>query len=586
MKKPFFAIFLLISLASSVRVRAAESKWIRMHTPNFDMLSSAGEKETRNTLQYFEQVREFFLKFNGHAPKEPAPVTIVIFGSEKEYAQYRPAEFAIAYFAPQDDRDYIVLGRTGEDADHIATHEYTHLIAQHAGLAYPPWLNEGLAELFSTFSVMNGSISIGDPIPGRILALREDRWVPLATIMAADRNSPYYNETGKAGSLYNEGWAAVHFIGTTKEYRPGFSAFLSEVAKGVPSAEAIQTVYGKSLAAFEAELRGYISQGAFNHLIAKIEIDRSKKEIASEPAAAFDVNIALMDIDPRPAAKADRRRLLEEMKKNNPKRSEPWVRLAYLDWEAGRSSEAVEEFSRAYALGARSNRMLWDFGRLARSARPQESLQALKDLVEMEPNRAEVRIELAWSQYYAREYNDALKTLTATTIETMEQAPRFYSALASIQLGLGDRVAASKTVDLLKRFAKTDADIAQAERLRRNVDSGTTPPGNEVQAQDFADLSFTIVKPTSKYVTITGTLAEFICPEQEGSGLKIAINTEDGKKLFSFKTAESISVLGKDDGRADLFCGPQDVLVRVKVSYEKSAEAGADGILKVLEFEP
>jgi hypothetical protein len=45
-------------------------------------VSSAGERETRNTLNYFEQVREFFLKFNGHAPKEPAPVTIVIFGSK------------------------------------------------------------------------------------------------------------------------------------------------------------------------------------------------------------------------------------------------------------------------------------------------------------------------------------------------------------------------------------------------------------------------------------------------------------------------------------------------------------------------
>jgi len=89
------------------------------------------------------------------------------------------------------------MGRTGELAEHIATHEYTHLIADHAGLRYPPWLNEGLAELFSTFTIMNGSIAIGDPIPERILALREDRWVPLATIMAADRNSPYYNESAR-----------------------------------------------------------------------------------------------------------------------------------------------------------------------------------------------------------------------------------------------------------------------------------------------------------------------------------------------------------------------------------------------------
>ena len=54
---------------STAALFGAEPKWIRMSTPNFEVLSSAGERETRNTLQYFEQVRDFFLKFNGHAPK-------------------------------------------------------------------------------------------------------------------------------------------------------------------------------------------------------------------------------------------------------------------------------------------------------------------------------------------------------------------------------------------------------------------------------------------------------------------------------------------------------------------------------------
>src|SRR6185295_5300464 len=166
------AVF-LAAMASAVPLRA-EPKWIRMRSPNFDVLSSAGERETRNTLKYFEQVREFFLKFNGHAPNESVPVSIVIFGSEKEYETYKPNNFAVAYFYPVGDRDYIVMGRTGEQAEQVAIHEYTHLVAQHAGLRYPPWLNEGLAELFSTFTVMNDSIAIGDPIPGRIQALRED----------------------------------------------------------------------------------------------------------------------------------------------------------------------------------------------------------------------------------------------------------------------------------------------------------------------------------------------------------------------------------------------------------------------------
>jgi len=594
---------------------AAEPKWIRISTPNFEVLSSAGERETRNTLQYFEQVRDFFLKFNGRAPKEPAPVTIVIFGSEKEYAPYSLNQSAAAYFIPRSDRDYIVMGRTGELAEHIATHEYTHLVTQHAGLRYPPWLSEGLAELFSTFTIMNGSIAIGDPIPERIIELRESQWVPLATIMAADHDSPYYNESGKAGSLYNEGWAAVHLIGTTKEYRPKFAAFLNAVANGASSADALQTVYGKTVRAFEDELRGYIGQGAFNHLVGKIEVDRTKKEVSIQPAPSFDVKVALSDIDSRPTAKADRRRILEELKAQNPSRPETWSGLAYLEWQDGNSANAVAGFSKAYELGARSNRMLWDYGRLLQSSRAQESVKVLKELAALEPNRAEIRIELAWSQYYARQLNDALTTITGTTLETEDQAPRFFSALAYVQLGLGDGEAASRTVALMKRYVKTEEDRIVANRLTRAVEAATAPavvsgpaPAPSTRAATDTPLVAATSSPPSEPLppqfqpmppgvtavprqppvtsTISGTLAEFVCPENGVTGFRFAIDTPEGRKVFSFKDPESISISGKEGGKVDLYCGRQPAKAKVQAEFVKSEEAGVDGALKMLTFEP
>jgi predicted Zn-dependent protease len=91
--------------------------------------------------------------------------------------------------------------------------------------------------------------------------------------------------------------------------------------------------------------------------------------------------------------------------------------LAYLDWQEGKSSTAAEGFAKAYALGAHSNRMLWDYGRLGQSSQPQESVKVLKELAALEPNRAEVQIELAWSQYYARQLNEALMTLAGTNLK-------------------------------------------------------------------------------------------------------------------------------------------------------------------------
>jgi hypothetical protein len=95
----------------------------------------------------------------------------------------------------------------------------------------------------------------------------------------------------------------------------------------------------------------------------------------------------------------------------------------------------------------------------------------LKELAALEPNRAEVQIELAWSQYYARQFNDALMTLAKTKLERIEQAPRFFSAQAYVQLELGDPIAASRTLDILERYAKSDADRMLVDRLTRALEN-------------------------------------------------------------------------------------------------------------------
>src|SRR5579862_5639797 len=59
----------------------AETKWIHMSSPNFEVYSGAGERDTRETIRYFEKVSSFFLQKDKHSPRKPVPVYIVIFGS-------------------------------------------------------------------------------------------------------------------------------------------------------------------------------------------------------------------------------------------------------------------------------------------------------------------------------------------------------------------------------------------------------------------------------------------------------------------------------------------------------------------------
>ncbi len=146
----------------------------------------------------------------------------MVFGSKKEYEQYRPNEFAIAYYTQIAGRDYIVLSGVSDDVFPVAVHEYVHLVVQHSGLILPPWLNEGLSEMYSTLKPEGDKILIGSLIPGRMYELSQHQWVPLTVILSAGRDSPYYSEKNKAGSLYNEGWALTHMLQLQPRIQPGF----------------------------------------------------------------------------------------------------------------------------------------------------------------------------------------------------------------------------------------------------------------------------------------------------------------------------------------------------------------------------
>jgi hypothetical protein len=89
-----------------------------------------------------------------------------------------------------------------------------------------------------------------------------------------------------------------------------------------------------------------------------------------------------------------------------------------------------------------------------------------------------------------------------------------------------------------------------------------------------------------KLDAVSGTLTEFVCPVNGSGGFKFVIDTAEGKKLFSFRDPESISIRGKEGGKVDLSCGRQERKPRVQAEYQTTDEAGIDGILKALTFEP
>ncbi len=563
-----FALLCCLSLP----VSAADPRWIELKSAHFDMYTTASERDARETLKYFEQVRSFFQQGMGNIQGKPRPVRIVAFNSKKEYEPYRLNNFASAYYHATPTTDDIVLSQAGYDVFPVAVHEYVHLVTRHMGMKLPPWLSEGIAELYSTLKPMGDRVLVGTLIEGRHQALLTDKWVPLKIIVNADHSSPYYNERSQAGSLYNEGWALTHMLVLTNEYRPGFAKFLEMINAGVPTEEALNKVYGKSIDQVDKELQAYLRGTRFQGAYFAQKIEKDSGEITVKPANPFDVKLALADLLNRPGKEHEAREALEQLTKEDPKRPEPFATLGYLAWKAHDNEEAAKDFQQAFELGDKDPTMLWDYARMLRAQDQTEAIHVLKELVAEEPARSDIRMELAAHQLTAKQPADALETLKPVTKVTPEEAPRLFGIMAHAQLDLRQFDAAKLSAESLKKAARTDEETFQANRILTFLEareSGRAPVSD-------LEAGRPLLRRKQQNST-AGSLVFFDCSTTPS---RVVLETPEGQKVFQIDDPDKIT-----GPTMELTCGAQKK-DRVRIDYIPATEAGIDGLVRGMRVEP
>jgi tetratricopeptide (TPR) repeat protein len=579
---------------STFRASAAESRWIRLQSPNFELYTSAGPRNARDTLREFEQVRGFFIQAFGGPPAKAMPVRLVTFGSQREYEPYRINEFATAFYHQARGRDYIVMSHGGADTFPIAVHEYVHLLVRHSELNLPPWLNEGLAELYSTLRPMGDKILVGDLISGRHRALLEDKWVPLSVILAAGHDSPYYNEKDKAGSLYNEGWALTHMLYFRPEYRGKFGDFMRTVSGGTDSAAALQQIYGRTVAQIEKDLQAYLRGSSFQGALVSAKLEKTAAEIPAEPLDEFGASIVLADLIGRPGKEAEQRAALERLIQMDPKRPEPYQGLGYLAWRAGRNDQAVEQFGKAYERGSREPGFLWDYGRLLETNHGETAVQVLADLLALDSARLDVRLELAEAQLRASHPVAALATLAPVRAVKPADSARFFRIAVYAHLANGDRKDAAETASHFREIANSARDREEADRLISLAAAGArTVDVQTVEVDGAARPSLkrrdTIAAAPQaaprERPTAGGRFVDLDC---RGNRARMIVETSSGRKAFLIEDPGKVAITAGTDGPVDMNCGPQKTPAKVEIGYDPPAkdQPGIEGIVRTLAFQP
>lgn len=580
---------LLVAISAS----AAGEQWTRLTTPHFEMYTTGSKKRSRETILYFEEIRSFFLKAAAiRTNNADFPVRVVAFKTPKQYEPYSPNTFASAFYVPGRSRDYIVMGDMDPEHLPVAIHEYTHLLINHTGLKLPVWLNEGLADVYSTLKPLGAKAMIGDLIPGRVQTLQSVKWLPFDVLTAVSHDSPIYKEKQRAGIFYSESWALTHMLYLAPSYHEHFADFLRAVKGGVAVEDACKTAFGKSGAQVYKDLQTYLSSNRLFGAVFDVKLTKSEEDAAVAQPDEFESALVSADLLAT-MSKFDRAKAeYEALAAKYPTRAEVPHSLGYLAWQRGQRDEATLYFEKAFDAGTKDPQMCYHLGIFERQAgkTKERAIPAFQRAIELDRNYIDARLELGLAQLQVQEYQAALVNLGAIHNIDPERASRLFNGLGYAFANTGNLQEAKKNAELAQKWNRNDEDKRQTEQLldylsrRITLEARSTSGGGAVDRasantendsphlarKELAAPGNPFVAPGEKVERMEGTARSLNC-----AGDTVSFSIQSGNRIVTFDMPQPDRIQLKHNGDVtfDFICGPQKPFP-IAVEYVPAAQPG------------
>jgi len=269
--KPYFvlAILTLCSICSF----AGDPQWVEVRSPNFSVITDAGDKRGRDVALHFEQMRAVFgtlmIKANVNLA---VPLQIVAFRSSKEMRQMapvfngKPTEMA-GLFQGGDDRCFIMLDMSVDNPWSVVFHEYAHqLMNGNLPARADPWFEEGFAEFFASIEVDSKEARVGKIPEDTYRVLQQMGMMRVADLFRVQQYSKTYNESGSHRTVfYAESGLLVHYVYDNQLMLKVGEYFDAAVNRKRPVELAIQQAFGMTPEQFDKVLRNYLQSGRYKY---------------------------------------------------------------------------------------------------------------------------------------------------------------------------------------------------------------------------------------------------------------------------------------------------------------------------------
>ena len=585
--------------------RAAE-KWTYASSDHFEIYTTASAGRAREALVYFERVHAFFADFLKLETAPSHPTRLIIFSNAREFEPYRLNDFATAYYAPGPDRDSIVMRSFDSESYPVVVHEYAHLVARHSGAAYPVWLNEGLAEFFSTLVPEAGEMSIGKVPRGRLLELMNGKLMDLPRLFAVHHGSPEYSSRNHAGMFYAQSWALTHMVMTAEAYRARSGSFTSALARGTDAAAAFQSIYGKSLNRVADDLAMYVRSQHFVYFTTKYRDPKSSATSAPRDASSFEAGLVTANLLADRQGKQDEARAAyDRLARERPDDLELIEARGIFEMRYGDRGTARTLLARAASLGS-GNPAVYRWA-AALSEAAAERAAFLERAVTLSPNDLELRLLLASALLATRDVPAATRLLDGITQAPPEQAFMYYQLMANAGLLKNDFGNARVAAERAESHARSDRESEYAGRLKASIDSyvaarsaadravrqtavAATPaavaaaaaPGRH-QETDAPTGTTEVSRLTGQVLTVvSGRIRTFDC---RGSAPILEVQTDAGTVRLSVDDPLKIQVVGLGGPTTDLTCGEHNASARIGYTPAVNASSNTVGLLRLLDFQ-
>jgi tetratricopeptide (TPR) repeat protein len=338
--------------------------WLQVQSPHFIVLTDSNEKEARHIAGQMEQMRSVFHRLIPNATADSgSPITVVALRDKKGFQALEPAAYLAkgqlnlaGLFVRTPDKSYILL-RLDADGEHpfdTVYHEYTHLMLSKAPWL-PLWLNEGLAEFYQNTTIRDKEVYLGQPSENDILYLRQNRLLPLATLLKVDYSSPYYHEEEKGSVFYAESWALTHYIEVTDRQKntTHLQDYVKLLAQQEDPVTAAQQVFG-DLNQLQTSLNSYINQGDFKMFTFPAVLTVDPASFQARPVSQPEADAIRADVLINTGRPKEAQAFLESALRDDPNNALAHEAMGYLKFSENDIPAAKKWYGEAVQLDSQS----------------------------------------------------------------------------------------------------------------------------------------------------------------------------------------------------------------------------------------